>query len=228
METKICIYCGRTLDVNQLLEKAGKYRCKDENNCLDYQTREDPADSIENPDYISDIVKSSLTEAAQRIAAYKGAKDDQTKSGTGDHVERSEESIAEFTWMKSVVDALALEYKKNQKFLFQYDETKNNGYKISFNDEDNHLYFTVKTDHRNGSRYSLTVAKKDMVADTDPLYNEFIYKSYPSNQREDVIKDVSVILIALEGEKDRIPALLNAFRREIESRCYQCAEVTGR
>jgi len=224
METKICIYCGRTLEVNQLLEKAGKYRCKDENNCLEYQTREDPANSIEDADYISDVVKSSLTEAAKRIATYKGTKDDQTKSSIGDHIEISEESIAEFRWMKSVVDALALEYKKNQKFVFQYDETKNNQYKISFNDADNHLHFTVKIDHTNGSRYSMTAAKEDMVANTDPLYKEFIYKLYPSNRREDVIQDLSVILIALEGEKDLIPALLNEFREEIESRYHQCDE----
>jgi hypothetical protein len=217
METKICIYCGRTLDVNLLIDKAGKYRCKDENNCLDYQTGEDPADSIENSDYVSDVVKSSLTEAGRRVATYKGAKDDQTKGGTEKHAESSEESTAEFTWMKTVLDALAAEYQKNQKFAFQYDETKNNQYKIAFNDTDR-LSFTVKIDHKNGSRYSLTVAKENAVADTDSLYKEFIYKSYPGNQREDVIQDLSVILIALEGEKDLIPSLLYEFRREIESR----------
>ncbi len=218
METKICIYCGRTLDVNLLIDKAGKYRCKDENNCLDYQTREDPADSIHNADYISDVVKSSLTEAAQRIATYKAIKNDQAKNGTGDHDERSEESIAEFAWMKSVVDALALEYQNNQKFVFQYDETKNNPYTISFNDADHQLHFMIKIAHGNGSRYSLTVAKEDAVADAGPLYKEFIYKSYPSSQREDVIGDLSVILIALKEEKGVIPTLLNAFRTEIESR----------
>jgi hypothetical protein len=224
METKICIYCGRTLDVNLLIDKAGKYRCKDENNCLDYQTREDPADSIENPDYISDVVKSSLNEAAQRIATYKGTKGDRTKSSIGDHDEISEESIAEFRWLKSFVDALALEYKNNQKFVFQYDETKNNRYTISFSDADNNLYLTVKINHTNGSRYSLTVAKEDMIVGTDPLYKEFIYKSYPSDQRDYVIKDLSVILITFEGEKDLIPVLLNAFRREIESGYHRCDE----
>jgi hypothetical protein len=221
METKICIYCGRTLDVNLLIDKAGKYRCKDENNCLDYQTKEDPANSIENADYISDVVKSSLAEAAQRIAAYKCAKDDQTKSVTEGHVESSEESTSEFTWMKTVLDALAAEYQKNQKFVFQCDETKNNQYKISFNDAENHVFIVVKIDHGIGSRYSLTVAKEDTVANTAPLYNEFIYRSYTSNQREEVLQDLSVILIALEGEKDRIPVLLNAFRTEIESRHHQ-------
>lgn len=227
METKICIYCGRTLDVNQLKDKDGKYRCKDENNCLDYQTREDPANSIDDADYISNIVKSSLTEAAQRIAMYKRKKDDRTKSGSGDDVESSEESIAEFRWMKAVVDAIALEYKKNQKFIFQYDETLNNQYTISLNDAEHHLYFTVKIDHVGGSRYSLTVAKEDVVAGTDHLYNEFIYKLYPDNRREDVIQDLSVILIALEGEKDVIPALLKEFRLEIESRYHRCDEATG-
>ena len=102
--------------------------------------------------------------------------------------------------------------------MFQYDETEKNEYVISVYDADRRSCFTVKIDHGNGSRYSLTVTKDDRVADTDNLYKEFIYKSYPSSQREDVIKDLSVILIALEEEKDVIPALLNAFRREIESR----------
>ena len=221
METKICIYCRRTLDLNELLEKAGKYRCKDENKCLEYQTREDPANSIENTDYISDVVKSSLIEARQRIATYKRTKDNQTKSSMGENIEISEESIAEFTWMKSVMDVLASEYKENNKFVFQYDETKKIEYKISFNDADNNLYFVVKIDNITGSRYSLIVALKDTVANRDNLYEEFIYKSYPSSQREDVIKDLSVILIAFKEEKDLISNLLNEFRIEIESRYYK-------
>ena len=220
METKICIYCRRTLDLNELLEKAGKYRCKDENSCLKYQDREDPANSTENADYISHVVKSSLIEAAQRIAAYKSTKDYQTKSSIGDNVKISQESIAEFEWMKSVVDVLASEYKENYKFVFQYDETKSNEYKISFNDADKNLYFTVKIDNITGSRYSLTVAEEDIVTDAAHLYKEFIYKLYPSSQREGVIKDLSVILIAFEEEKDLISALLNEFRVEIESRYY--------
>lgn len=227
METKICIYCNRALDMNQLLEKAGKYRCKDENDCLDYQTREDPADSIENAEYISSIVKSSLTEAAQRIAAYKGAKDDRTKSGTGDHAGGSEESIAEFAWMKAIMEALALEYQNHQKFVFQYDETKKNEYKISFSDAVHRLHFAVKIDHTSGSRYSLTVAKEDGIADADPLYKEFIYKSYPSSRREDVVQDLAVILIALEGEKDTIPALLYQFRSEIKPGYHRRDEAEG-
>jgi hypothetical protein len=220
METNICIYCRRTLDLNELSEKAGKYRCKNENNCLEYQNREDPADSADNADYISNLIKSSMIEAAQRIAAYKKTKHDQSMSSTGDPVKISEESIAEFTWMKSAVDVLASEYKENSKFVFQYDETKGNEYMISCKDADNHLYFTVKINDIAGSGYSLIVAKKDIVAGTDHLYEEFIYKSYPGSQREDVIQDLSVVLLAFAGETDHISALLNEFRTEIESRYY--------
>jgi hypothetical protein len=220
METKICMYCRRTLDLNELLEKAGKYRCKDENNCLEYQMREDPANSIENTDYISDVVKSSLMEARQRIVTYKSSKDHQTQSSTGDNVKISEESTAEFKWMKSVVDVLATEYKENHKFVFQYDETKSNEYKISFNDADHNLHFTVKIDNITGSRYSLIVTPKDIIANKDHIYEEFIYKSYPSNQREDVVKDLSVILLAFKEEKEHISSLLNEFRMEIEVRSY--------
>jgi hypothetical protein len=220
METNICIYCRRTLDLNELFEKAGKYRCKDENNCLEYQDREDPANSVENADYIADLIKSSMLEAAQRIAAYQRTRDDQTKSSMGDPVKISQESIAEFMWMKSAVDVLAAEYRENDKFVFQYDETKSNEYKISFKDADHDLYFTVKIDHFTGSRYSLTVAKADIVASTDPLYGEFIYQLYPGSQREDVIKDLSVILIAFEGEKALLSDFLNEFRIEIGSRYY--------
>jgi hypothetical protein len=224
METKSCIYCGRTLDVDRLLEKAGSYRCKDENNCLEYQAGEDPADSTDNADYISEIVKSSLAEAAQRITAYKDAKEDQAKSSMGDRVEISQESIEEFTWMKSAVEALALEYKENQKFVFQYDETKKNEYQISFNNADPPLYFTVKIVHRDGPGYTLIAAKGDMADNTDTLYKEFIYKSYPGSQREDLIQDLSVILLTLNGEKDLISAILNEFRMEIETRCYHSDE----
>jgi hypothetical protein len=224
METKNCIYCGRTFDVDRLLEKAGTYRCKDENDCLEYQAGEDPADSIEDADYISAVVKSSLAEATRRIAAYKDAKKDQSKSSMEDRVEISQESIDEFTWMKSAVEALALEYKENKKFVFQCDETKKIVYQISFNDADPLLYFTVKIGHRDGSGYALIAAKGDMPDHTDTLYKEFIYKSYPGSQREDLIQDLSVILIALAGEKELISGLLNEFRMEIESRYYHSDE----
>jgi hypothetical protein len=219
METKICIYCHRTLDLNALSEKAGKYRCKDENNCIEYQNREDPANSIEDADYISDIVKSSLLDAAQRIAAYKGTKDRQIKSSMGDNTKISQESADDFAWMKSVLDVLAAEYKEKHKFVFQYDESRSE-YKMSYNDADSHLNFTVKIDNLTGSRCSLIVATGDMSAHSDHLYQEFIYKIYPGSQREDVIKDLSVILMAFEEAKDLISALLNEFRMEIESRHY--------
>jgi len=220
METKTCIYCGRTLGVNELLEKAGKYRCKDENNCLEYQDGEDPGNFIENADYISNLVKSSLSEGSERIAVYKRTKDDQTRGDKGDGVKVSEDAIAEFTWMKSVLDVLASEYTEKHRFVFQYNDNKKNEYKISFDDADNDLHFTVTAENTSRSRYTLRVAKRDTVANKDPLYEQVIYKSYPIDQKEDVIKDLSVILIAIEGEKDLISALLDAFRMEIESRQY--------
>lgn len=224
METNVCIYCHRTLNLNQLLEKAGKYRCKDENNCLEYQNGPDPADSADSADYISALVKSSLSEAAQRIAAYKKIKEDRTKSGSGEIGKTSPESIAEFAWLKSVLDVLAAEYKDNQQWVFQYDETKGGEYKIALNDADSRLHLTVKIDNVTGSGYWLTVAKEDAAAGAEPLYKEFIYKRYPGSQREDVIKDVSVILLAFAGEKDLRSALLNEFRMEIESRYYKSDE----
>lgn len=224
METKNCIYCGRTLDVDRLLERAGTYRCKDENNCLEFQAGEDPADSVESVDYISDMVKSSLAEAAQRIAAYKGAREHRSKGGGGDQPDTAQESSDERTWMRSALEALALEYKENKKFVFQYDETKNNEYEILFNDTDQQLYITVNVDPRDGSSYSLITAKGEIADNTDPLYKEFIYKSYPGSRREDLIQDLSVILIALDGEKDLISGLLNEFRMEIESRYYHSDE----
>jgi len=66
----------------------------------------------------------------------------------------------------------------------------------------------------------LITAKGEIADNTDPLYKEFIYKSYPGSRRDDLIQDLSVILIALDGEKDLISALLNEFRMEIESRYY--------
>lgn len=221
METKVCIYCQRTLELNRLLEKAGKYRCKDENDCLGYQNGTDPADSADSADYISAVVKSSLSEAAQRIAAYKRIKEDRTKSGSGESGKASQESIAGFAWLKSVLDVLAAEYKDNHQLVFQYDETKNAEYRISLNDADSHLHLTVKMDNVTGSGYRLTVAGEDAAAGADPLYKEFIYKRYPGSQSEDVIKDVSVILLAFAGEKDLQSVLLNEFRMEIESRYYK-------
>lgn len=220
MEKKSCIYCGRAFGVDQLLERAGTYRCKDENNCLEYQAGDDPADSMDNADYISDLVKSSLAGAAERIAAYGETRGDRSKSGPGDRVEMSDESIDEAMWVKSALEALAQEYKEKQSFVFQFDETGNTAHTVSFSDAGQDLHVTVKIEHQGGSQFSLIAARQDQTENAEPLYGEFIYKSYPGDRREELIGDLSVILVALEGEKDRIPAVLNAFRREIESRCY--------
>jgi hypothetical protein len=210
MATEVCIYCGRTLDSSELVNKAGKYRCKNEQDCLDYQTRDDSADFRDDPQYMPNLVKSSLSEAAERIAAYKTQKD---------NARISEEAIAEFVWMKAVIDALVGEYHEKPKFAFQYDEN-NNEYKVYFNDADHSRSFIVKIGILAGLRYSLIVAKADRPAGAEDLYQEFIYKSYPGDQREDVIKDLSFILLACEGEEGLQSALLSEFRREIESRQY--------
>ena len=218
METKICIYCGRALDLNQVSEKGGKYRCKDENDCLEYQTKEDPADSIDNADYISAVVKSSLSEAPQRIGTYKKTRDDRAKNSRVDHAEVSGESTAEFAWMKAAVDVLASEYKENSRFAFRYDGTNGSEYEISFHDEKDNSHFVVQIGNNAGSRYALVVAKKGAAAGTEPLYEEFIYKSYPCTKREEVVRDLSLILVIFEKEKNLLPALLNELRAEIESR----------
>lgn len=217
METKTCIYCGRTLELTKLVEKAGQYRCKDENDCLEYQNGEDGT-SVDNPDYISDLVQSALSEGSERIAAYDRTRADRARGNTAQGAPVSEDSAAEFAWMKSVLDVLASEFKEKHRFVFQYSDENTNEYTISFDDADNDLHFTVTIAIAAGSRYTLRVAKRDIAARQDPLYAQFIYKSYPIDEKEEVIKDVSVILVALEGEKDRISALLDEFRNETESR----------
>jgi hypothetical protein len=217
METRTCIYCGRTLGINELLEKGGKYRCKDENDCLEYQNGEDGT-SIENPDYVSNLVKTALNEGSERIAAYKRIRDDRTWGNAGDRATVPEEAIAEFAWMKSVLDVLASEYKEKHRFAFQYNDKKENEYTITFDDTENGLHFTAAVGNSAGPRYALRVAKRDGVADKDPLYEQFIYKSYPIDAREDAIKDLSVILITLDGEKEVISPLLDEFRMDIEAR----------
>lgn len=217
METKICIYCGRNLGLNELIEKAGKYRCKNENDCLEYQTGEDPVGSIDNADYISDIIRSSSSEAATRITGYKQAREDR---GRKIDVATEEESKAEFAWMKTVLDGLASEYRQKDRFLFRYDDAPKTDYEISFNDTANDAHFTVKIELPSGFRYSLAVAEKNRIADQNPLYGEFIFKTYPISEREDVIRDLIVILKIFEGEADLLSALLNEFRMEIESRQY--------
>jgi hypothetical protein len=196
--------------LNELLEKAGKHRCRNEHDCLDYQTRDDSAAAADDPDYLSHVVNASLAAAAERIAAYRTAK---ANGGI------SEESIAEFAWMKAVIDVLAAQYKEKGQFEFQYDENKGE-YVVSFIDADRSRSFKVKTGILAGSRYTLAAAKADRVADPEALYQEFIYKSYPAGRREDLVEDLSVILTALEGGGEGRSALLGEFRREIEARCH--------
>lgn len=217
METKTCIYCGRNLGLNELIEKAGRYRCLNENDCLEYQTGEDPDGSIDNADDVSDIIQSSSSEAARRIDGYRQTRADRSQKN---EVESSEESKAEFAWMKTVLDGLAFEYKEKGRFVFPYDDSPKNEYRIFLNDTFYDAVFTVKIEIIAGSRYSLAVAKEDKISDKDPLYGEFIFKTYPISQREDVIGDVTVILKIFEGEADLLSALLNEFRMEIESRQY--------
>ena len=221
METKICIYCGRTLDLSMLSEKAGTYRCKDENDCLAYQTGEEADDSIDHPDNISDLVKASLSDAAERVAVYKQAKNHQTIDRTGeDSTKTAEETIAEFARLKSLIDGFASEYKERDRFKFQYEETLQNEYRISFNDSVDNNNIVIILKNISGSRCLLTVARKLMADDTDSVFEEFIFKSYPMNRQEDIVKDLSVILLILEEEKDLLPALFNEFRMEVEARHY--------
>ena len=220
METKTCIYCGRTLELNKLIEKAGQYRCKDENDCLEYQNGAASGNPLEDADYMSDLVKSSLSEGAERIAVYKRTRADRTSGNTEHDVTAAEDAGAEFTWMKSVLDALASEFKEKHRFVFQYNDEKKNEYAISFDGAEHDLHFTVTIANSAGSRYALRAAKRDLAAKEDPFYEQFLYKSYPLDEKEDVIKDVSVILLALEGEKDLASAVLDEFRMEIESRQY--------
>lgn len=221
METESCIYCRRTLDVGELLEKAGKYRCKDENGCLEYQNREEPVDEAAMAEYLSDLVQSSLMDARRRIAAYKDAKEDPATGIKGEDARASEASIAEFAWMRSALDVLAAQYRENHPFAFGYDETKGNEYKILWNDADNDFSFAVWVSHSPGSGYALRVAKNSGVADPDPLYAAFIYKSYPDGEKEDVVKDLAVLLMALKEDRGLLADLLGRFRTEIEARSYR-------
>ena len=205
-----------------LSEKAGTYRCKDENDCLAYQTGDEEDDSIDHPDYISDIVKSSLSDAAERVAVYKQMKNDQTMlDHTGEDSKTAEETIAEFARLKSLIDGFASEYMERDRFQFQYEEVFQDEYRISFSDSTNNLNFIIKIKNIPGSRCLLTVARKLMADDKDSVFEEFIFKSYPMNRQEDVVKDVSVILLILEEEKDLLPALFKEFRMEVEARHYR-------
>ncbi len=209
MATGVCIYCGRTLDVQELLDKAGKFRCKNEQDCLDYQTRDDAAGNLEDPEYWPRIVKSALGDAAERLAAYGTPKD---PAGTG-------ESAEESGWMRAAIDALAAEYREKPRFAFRYDESGNT-FGVSFGDADRGSHFTAQIGILAGSRYALTVAGADRGGDPGDVYREFIYKTYPADRREEALQDLSVVLLVFDAEEGARPALLGEFRREIEARCY--------
>lgn len=225
METRSCIYCGRSVVLNELLERAGTYRCKDEDNCLAYQTREDPADAAENADYLSGLVKSSLTRAAERVAAYTRTTEDPAKGGATENPAEAAEPAAEFVWMKSAAEMLASEYSEKSNFVFRYDATTGAGYEVAWNDAARDVRFTVRIDQIEGAGYALVVASPAVSAGEEPLYREFIYKTYPSDQKEDVVKDLAVILAAFEAEAGLTSGLLRDFRAEVEARgCGDVAE----
>jgi hypothetical protein len=211
MATGVCIYCGRTLDVQELLDKAGKFRCKNEQDCLDYQIGDDAAGNLDDPEYWPSIVKSALSDAAERLSAYGTRKD---TAGIGDSAEES-------GWMRAVIDALAAEYREKPRFAFRYDES-GNSFAVSFGEADQGSHFTAQIAILAGTRYALTVAGAERSGDPAGVYREFIYKTYPVGLREDALRDLSVVLLAFEAEEGARPALLCEFRREIESRC--CSE----
>lgn len=204
MATGVCIYCGRTLDSGQLLDKAGKYRCRNEQDCLDYQTREESTDPWEDPDYLSNWIKSSLGEAERRVASYRE---------TRETPEASEEAKAALAWFKAAVDGLAAQFRDRVAF-----QEEKGGYAISFHDGDRKSPFRVRIGRLDESRFALTVAKAEAPAGDEDLYGEFIYKSYPASRREEVIQDLSVLFLAFAGEAGAQSALLREFRREIEAR----------
>jgi hypothetical protein len=212
METGVCIYCGRTLALPALLEKGGKFRCKDEDDCLDYQTRVNSPDSPEEPEDMAGLIKTFLSEAAQRIAACRT--DGEPAGEAGGTAE--EEAVR--TWMASALAALAAEYR--EKADFQFHAGENGAYDISYRAADRAGSFTVGLAPLARSRYALTVAAADAAAAGETLYREFIYKSYPGSRREEALRDLSVLLLVLAGEGDRRSALLRQFRMEFEARCY--------
>ena len=149
-------------------------------------------------------------------------KNDQTMMDrTGEDSKTAEETIAEFARLKSLIDGFASEYMERDRFQFQYEEVFQDEYRISFSDSTNNLNFIIKIKNIPGSRCLLTVARKLMADDKDSVFEEFIFKSYPMNRQEDVVKDASVILLILEEEKDLLPALFKEFRMEVEARHYR-------
>lgn len=225
MESKSCIYCGRNLDAGRLLERGGAYRCKDENDCLEYQAGEDPADAADNTDYMAELATSSLARAAERIAAYGGGEDDSPPSGAGDQAESSDEPSGDALWMKAALEALARALQEKKNVAFQFSETGRTLCTLSVGDTDPQGPVTAAVRFHPRSGFSFIAAAGGGTHPADPLYREFIYKSYPGSRREELIGDLSVFLRAFEGDKDRLPAVLHAFRREIESRC--CHDDAG-
>jgi hypothetical protein len=219
METGVCIYCSRTIDLPALREKGGKYRCKNEDDCLEYQTRVNSPDSPEDPEDMPNLIKSFLSEAAERIPLYKTAK--AHAGGSGD---ASVEATAAWAWLKSALDALASEYRG--KTRFQFHDGENGGYDISFNDGDQNRFFKVTIAPVSRSRYALTVAETDPAAAGETLYREFIYTSYPVSGRDQVIQDLCVVLLAFDGEGELRSPLLRQFRMDIESRQYPKGDLS--
>lgn len=224
METKRCIYCGRTLDADRLLERAGTYRCKDENDCLEYQAGDDPADAADNGDYMAELAASSLAGAAERIEAYGRAVADSPAGVAGGGAEASDDVSDEALWMKAALEALAQALQEKKNITFRFSEGGQPLCTLSVGDADPQGPVTAEIRVHPGSGFSFTAAAGGGTQQADPLYREFIYKTYPDSRREDLIGDLSVFLLAFEGEKDRLPAALHAFRREIEARCCHDGE----
>jgi len=209
MDTGVCMYCNRTLALPELLDKGGKYRCKNEEDCLAEQIRLNAPDSPDDPEDLAVWAKSLLAEAEQRIIGYRTAE-------TGG--EASEEALTAFVGIKAAIDALAAEYREKPEYRFQPDEK--GAYAIAFQAADGSGFFKVLVAPLARARYALTVAKTESAADSIDPYREFIYKSYPENQREDLLQDLAVVLLAFAGEGRR-SGLLSQFKREIEARSYR-------
>lgn len=204
MGTGNCIYCGRTLALSELLEKDGKYRCKNDADCLEFQIRTHSPDAPEEPDDLSALVKAALAEAAGRIAAY-GTEPEPAAASEG--------TPAAGAWM--AIDLLAAEFGEKAGFRFSTGETGEAA--IAFQAATGEAFtVTIAPQPRGG--YTLTVARAASPAEPVGLYREFIYKSYPEERREELRGDLAVLLLAFAGEEERRSALLGRFRREIEAR----------
>lgn len=205
METGICIYCGRTLALQELLEKGGTYRCRDEEDCLAYQSGGDAVG--DDPEALADLVRSCLSEAEERLVAYRG------EPAGGD------EALAVFDGMKAALDAFAEAYRGKEAFRFQSED--GGGYGVAFQAGEGREGFTISVAPQTGSRYGLIVAAGASTAVSEGLYRQFIYKSYPESRMEDLLQDLAVVLLALDAAEGERAVLLERFRREIEPRSYR-------